>query len=82
MDILCKITVSVNLWYFTSEINSTFLRQSPSTVKAVIVLSGQAWRVFGQRAALHRCDHDVRPRQTVLNTQWNLLLILNVLSGK
>lgn len=82
MDSLCEITTSVNLWCFTSEINSTFLRQSPSTVKAVILLSGQAWRGFGEWAALHRCDHDVKPTQTEPNTHWCLLSVLNVLSAK
>lgn len=39
MDLLCKISISVNLWFFTSEINSTFLRQTLSTLKAVILPS-------------------------------------------
>lgn len=47
MDLLCEITVSVNLWYFTSEINTTLLRQTPSTVKAIMLLGSQAWRGLG-----------------------------------
>lgn len=64
MNLLCEITMSVNLWYFTSEINNTFLRQSPSTVKAVMLLSDEAWRGLGEWASLDRCDHDVSPNWT------------------